>query len=103
MEELKNRLQLIKDELASIEKQLLDIEKKSEITIYNLKKTSKANIKWNGGIDMIYNLPKLDNVTSGNVVVSENVQSGFLRSNTLIKTTIDGQPLFILASKAHTP
>jgi hypothetical protein len=103
MEELKNRLQSIKDELALIEKQLSDIEKKSEITIYNVTKTSKANIKWNGGIDSVYTIPNLDIVTSGTFIVSESVQSGSLNPNTLIKATIDGQPVFLLASKATTP
>jgi 23S rRNA-/tRNA-specific pseudouridylate synthase len=103
MNELKEKLRLIKDELASIEKQLSDIEKKSELTIMNASQTSTATLKWNGGINTTYNLPRLDIVTSGTIVVAENVQSGSLWCNTLVKTTINNEPIFLLASKAHTP
>jgi len=103
MEELKKRIQLLKDEIVSIENKLSELERNTEITLSNPSQTNKATIKWNGGINTVYNLPRLDIVTSGTLLVSENVQTGSMWCNTLVKTTIDGQPLFILAAKSHTP
>jgi hypothetical protein len=103
MEELRKRIQLLKDEIVFIENKLNELEQNTSLTISNPSHTSKATIKWNGGIDSVYTIPNLDIVTSGTFIVSESVQSGSLNPNTLIKATIDGQPVFLLASKATTP